>query len=60
MIGNFTRAGQTGPPIISLSTSLLCNFNKEPTGGLDPGMLFQKRRKHIHVGSVATSLLLTF
>jgi hypothetical protein len=60
MIGDFTRAGQAEPPIISLSTSLLCNFNNELTGGLDPGMLFQKRREHIHEGSVATSLLLTF
>jgi hypothetical protein len=60
MIGDFTRAGQAEPPIISLSTFLLCNFNNEPGGGLDPGMLFQKRRKYFHVGSVATSLLLTF
>ena len=60
MIGDFTRADQTGPPIISLSTSLLRNFNNEPTDGLGPGMSFQKRREHIHVGSVATSLLLTF
>ena len=60
MTRDSTRASQTEPPIISLSTSLLGNFNNDPTSGLDLGMLFRKRREHIHVGSVATSLLLTF
>ena len=60
MIGDSTRASQTEPPIISISTFPLGYFTSEPTSGLNLGMLFQKRREHVHVGSVATSLLLTF
>ena len=41
MTRDSTRASQTEPPIISLSTSLLGNFNNDPTSGLDLGILFQ-------------------
>ena len=60
MIRDSTRASQPEPPIISISTFPFDNFNNKSTFVLDPGMVFQKRREHIHVGSVATSLLLTF
>ena len=60
MIGDSTRASHTEPPIISLSTLPFDNFTNKPTNGADLGRLFQKRREHVHVGSVATSLLLTF
>jgi hypothetical protein len=60
MIGDSTRASQTEPPIISFSTSSINNFVTKPATGVELRVLFQKRREYIHVGSVATSLLLTF